>query len=171
MATSTARSASTGRFMTASRESRQASPIPSSPRRYLIDNSVWARLSTDPIVVAALKSVVDLAHPDDVLICAPIALEVGFSARTGEDHSRITKQLAAFAECSRHPTADEVLHVQNKLWRAGLVRAAGAVDCLIAAYAMKNVATLLHYDRDFEHIATVVPELRHQWIVPRGSID
>ncbi|MEQ1737888.1 MAG: hypothetical protein ABL886_15955 [Rhodoglobus sp.] len=39
------------------------------------------------------------------------------------------------------------------------------MDTLIAAYAIKNDATLLHYDRDFDHIGTVVPELRHQWII------
>jgi hypothetical protein len=38
-------------------------------------------------VVAALNSVVDLARPDDVLICPPIVLELGFSARTGPDRS------------------------------------------------------------------------------------
>ncbi|MEO8095927.1 MAG: hypothetical protein ABI632_13485, partial [Pseudolysinimonas sp.] len=59
---------------------------------------------------------------------------------------------------------------QSGLWGSGLLRAAGAVDTLIAAYAIKNDVTLLHYDRDFEHIASVTPALKHQWIVPRGSL-
>ncbi|WP_394771152.1 PIN domain-containing protein [Lacisediminihabitans sp.] len=142
-----------------------------SPSRYLIDNSVWARLSTDASVVAAVKSVVDLARPDDVLICPPIALELGFSARTGSDHSALMAQLAAFPECRDHPTNEEAMLIQNRLWNAGLVRSAGAMDSLIAAYAIKNEAVLLHYDRDFDYIASVMPEFHAQWIVPRGSID
>ena len=149
----------------------QPAALPPKPRRYLIDNSVWARLSTDPAVVAALKAIVDLAHPDDVMVCAPIAAEIGFSARTGEGHSVLTSQLTAFAECSEHPTSDDVLQLQNSLWTAGLVRAAGAMDTLIAAYAIKNDAILMHYDRDFEHLASVAPTLRHEWIVPRGSVS
>jgi len=171
MATRTIRSGKSGKFTTVTPTSRRVSPAPAAPRRYLIDNSVWARLSTEPVVVAALKAVVDLEHPDDVLVCAPIALEVGFSARTGDGHSILTKQLTAFAECSKHPSADDVLQVQNKLWSGGLLRAAGAMDTLIAAYAIKNEATLLHYDRDFEHIAAVMPAFQHQWVVPRGSIS
>lgn len=139
--------------------------------RYLIDNSVWARLSTDPSVVDALKAVVDLANPDDVLICPPIAMEVGFSARTGPDHTALMTQLEAFPECGEHPSVEDAMLVQNRLWNGGLLRAAGAMDTLIAAYAMKNGATLLHYDQDYEHIATVAPGFRHQWIVPRGSIS
>jgi hypothetical protein len=30
--------------------------------------------------------------------------------------------------------------------------------------------TVLHYDRDFEHIAKVTGQ-SHQWIVPAGSVD
>jgi predicted nucleic acid-binding protein len=141
------------------------------PSRFLIDNSVWGRLSTDPSVVTALKSIVNLARPDNVLVCPPIVVEVGFSARTGRDHSVLMKQLTAFAQCAEHPTTDEAMLIQNRLWNGGLLRSAGAMDTLIAAFAIKNDATLLHYDSDFEHIAAVMPAFRHQWIVPRGSLS
>ncbi len=136
----------------------------------MIDNSVWSRLSTEPEVVVALKQLLDLASPDDVLICPPIAAEVGFGARSGRDHSTLVEQLSAFTECPHHPTSGEILDIQSKLWNGGLLRAAGAVDTVIAAYAIKNGATLLHYDRDFDHIAAVTSSFRQRWIVPRGSI-
>jgi predicted nucleic acid-binding protein len=140
-------------------------------RRFLIDNSVWARLSTSELVTAALRSLVDLAIPDDVLVCPPIALEVGFSARNADAHAALMNELSAFAQCDAHPTTEEAGLIQFRLWNSGLLRAAGAMDTLIAAYAIKNRATLVHYDRDFEHIAAVMPELDHQWIVPRGSVS
>lgn len=120
--------------------------------------------------MVALKQVLDVANPEDVLICPPIAAEVGFSARNGADHTALMQRLTSFAECSEHPASGEVLEIQNKLWNGGLLRAAGAIDTLIAAYALKNDAIVLHYDRDFDHIATVVPGFRHEWIVPRGSV-
>ena len=76
-----------------------------------------------------------------------------------------------FAECTERPTVDDALDIQSRLWNGGLLRAAGATDALIAAYAIKNNATVLHYDRDFEHIASVVPGFHHRWILPRGSVD
>ena len=79
-------------------------------------------------------------------------------------------ELAAFPECVRTPTPHAALKIQNALWVAGRVRAAGTIDTLIAAYALANDATVLHFDSDFDHIATVIPAFRHQWIVPRGSI-
>lgn len=108
--------------------------------------------------------------PQDLLVCPPVALEYGFSARTGTDHSRIMGQLAAFPECALHPSPDEALEIQSLLWNGGLLRAAGTIDTLIAAYAIKNDATVLHYDRDFEHIASVTSGFRQRWIVPPGSI-
>jgi predicted nucleic acid-binding protein len=140
------------------------------PTRYLIDNSVWARLAAHPEVAAALKAKLDLIRPDNALICSPIVLEVGFSARSGPEHSIVMRNLEAFPECSAHPEAADALLIQNTLWNHGLLRAAGAMDTLIAAYAIKNRATLLHYDRDFEHIASVMGDFRHEWIVPRGTL-
>lgn len=140
------------------------------PVSYLIDNSVWARLA-HPEVAAALKLKLDLVRPDNALICAPIVLEVGFSTRTGAEHSELLRFLHAFPECTIHPDSADALQIQNKLWNKGLLRAAGAMDTLIAAYAIKNGATLLHYDRDFEHIASVTTSFRHEWIVPRGSLN
>lgn len=61
----------------------------------------------------------------------------------------MTELLSAAA----HPTAVQALDLQEQLWAHGYVRAAGALDCLIAAYAIVNDATLLHSDRDFEYIA------------------
>lgn len=138
--------------------------------RFLIDNSVWARLTTEPTVRAAFESLVIANRPSSILICPPIAAEYGFSARNGVDHTRMMGSLSAFAECDEAPNSAQVLAVQNAVWNAGLVRAAGAMDTIIATYAIQNEATVIHYDRDYELIAGVVSQLHHQWIVPRGSL-
>jgi len=58
-----------------------------------------------------------------------------------------------------------VLDIQSALWNAGLVRAAGSLDILIAGYAMVNNATVLAADHDFDHIARVA-DLQHEYIAP-----
>ncbi len=45
------------------------------------------------------------------------------------------------------------------------MRGAGAVDILIAAYAIANDATILSADRDFDHIAAVT-DLAHEYVAP-----
>ncbi|PZQ90604.1 MAG: VapC toxin family PIN domain ribonuclease [Leifsonia xyli] len=117
-----------------------------------------------------LKKIVDLVRPGDLLVCPPVALGYGFTAPMPKAHATLADQLEAFGQCDAHPTQDEVLNIQSRLWSGSLLRAAGAVDTLIAAYAMKNDAAVLHYARGFEHIASVVPGFVHRWIVPRGSI-
>lgn len=167
MATTNAR---TGRFVSRSRTSGRVVRAPKRPTRFLIDTSVWARLATTPEVVEELKKLVELVSPTDLLVCPPVAVEYGFTARTGKDHSKLMEQLDAFGASDVHPTREDVLALQSRLWNGGLLRAAGATDTLIAAYALKNNAAVLHYDRDFEHIASVVPGFSHKWILPRGSI-
>lgn len=138
-------------------------------RRYLVDNSVWQRLSKSA-VRAAFDAIRAPIRPGSVLTCPPVVAEVGFSARNGADHSTVTAYLAAFPGCREHPDTSLVLAIQNALWHKGLVRSVGAIDTLIAAYAVVNGTTVLHYDSDFEHIASVRPDFRHRWIVPRGSL-
>ena len=58
-----------------------------------------------------------------------------------------------------------MLSIQSALWHAGLVRAAGPLDILIAAYAIMNDATVLASDRDFGFIAQV-SELQFEYLEP-----
>ena len=44
--------------------------------------------------------------------------------------------------------------------------AVGAMDVLIAAYALKSDATVIHLDRDFERVASVIPQFSQRWLIP-----
>ena len=61
------------------------------------------------------------------------------------------------------------LDIQAALWRGRLVRAVGLPDLLIAAVAERERVILLHYDSDYEHIASITGQPM-QWVVPRGSV-
>ncbi|HEY5848818.1 MAG TPA: hypothetical protein VIT42_18710, partial [Microlunatus sp.] len=73
--------------------------------------------------------------PWSILTCPPVVADVGFSARSGTDHDAVRRFLGEFPECGTHPTAALVLDIQGALFKAGLIRAVGAMDTLIAAYA------------------------------------
>lgn len=142
-----------------------------SPERFLIDNSAWARLHSSAAITAEFRTIALNVSPSNILFSPPTVAEIGFSARSGREHEEMMRRLSAFGTADLAPTSHEVLRIQNAIWTAGLVRAVGAMDVLIAAYAIANSATVLHYDSDFGHIRSAVPEFRHRWIVPRGSLE
>lgn len=139
--------------------------------RFLIDNSAWQRVQSEPTVREAIEGIIRTTAPDDILICPPIAAEYGYSARSEADHVRMVGTLlSAFSDCSVKPDVKDSFEVQAALFAAGMGRAAGAIDVLIATYALVNDATVLHYDRDFEHIARAFSPFKQQWVVPAGSL-
>lgn len=137
--------------------------------RFLIDNSVWQR-QNKPIVRTAMDHLLARQSPSSILTCPPVVAEVGFSARSGADHDAVRRFLQEFPECDLHPPIALVLDIQNALFNGGLLRAVGALDTVIAAYAIVNDATVMHYDGDFEFVARVRPDFRHEWIVDKGTL-
>lgn len=134
---------------------------------YLVDNSVWARLATgDPGITARLRRI-ERAPADLFVTCPPQVLEFCHSARTPEEHARYRERISLGFPLERAPDESLVLDLQAALWGAGLVRAAGAVDLLMAGYAIANDATVLTADHDFDHIARV-SDLRHEYVAPSG---
>lgn len=135
----------------------------------LVDTSVFARLARDELIRRQLSVLTRTFTARRILLCPPVAAEVGFMARNGKDHALVADLLGHFAECATAPTTEQTLSIQHALWQGGLVRAACVMDTVIAAYAIANKLAVLHYDSDFEHIATAVPHFQHSWIVPRGA--
>lgn len=135
--------------------------------RYLVDTSVFARLTKSGVATAFAP----LAAEGQVAVCGPVVFELGFGARTLDDHRRLTGGLTAFAPV---PTGEgdhqRALEVQAALAAAGQHRAISLVDALVAAVAESRQLIVLHYDEDFELIAGATGQ-PHRWIVPRGSVD
>lgn len=97
-------------------------------------------------------------------------LEIGFSARSGEEWDESTTALHVMALI---PTTTEhflrARQVQRLLAVRGL-RGRKIPDLLVAAAAEERGLTVFHYDADFDHIAQVTGQVV-EWIVPRGSAD
>ncbi|MEN2742222.1 VapC toxin family PIN domain ribonuclease [Microbacterium sp. X-17] len=116
---------------------------------YLVDNSIWQKVSSSPAIARRLREVT----PQHLLItCPPQVLEYCHSARSPEEYEKLREHMAGFLEAWEHPSESEALGIQQSLWDNGAVRAAGAFDCLIAAYAVANDAVILNSDQDFGFI-------------------
>jgi predicted nucleic acid-binding protein len=138
--------------------------------RFLVDNSVLQRLPRSPEVQAAIAKILDV---NDELCCCSLSLdEFAFSARSFAEHAEGSRRLrTSFLYLPQSPATDQiVVDIRTALWRTGKGRAAGVIDVAMAALAVSSSAAILHYDSDFDHIASVYPDLRAKWVVPQGAI-
>ena len=97
-------------------------------------------------------------------------LEVGYSARNAEEWDRLLGALDAFDRVET--TAGHVrraLEVQRMLAQRSQ-RGRKIPDLLIAAAAEELDVAVLHYDADFDLIASVTGQ-RCQWVVPAGTAE
>jgi predicted nucleic acid-binding protein len=136
--------------------------------RYLIDTSAAARWPK-PKVAARLDR---LALAGELAICAITALELGFSARSGDDHQRLVHQVGHVYTWV--PTEDRstrrAVQVQGELARRGQHRTVRLPDLLVAAVAEQSDLVVLHYDRDFDRVAAVTGQAC-EWVVPPDTAD
>jgi predicted nucleic acid-binding protein len=133
---------------------------------FLLDTSVVKRLGRLQVreVVEPLAATGELARPS---ICD---LEVGYSARNAEEWDQLVGALAAFDRIET--TAAHVrraLQVQRLLAQRSQ-RGRKIPDLLVAAAAEELDVAVLHYDADFDLIASVTGQ-RCQWVVPTGSVE
>jgi predicted nucleic acid-binding protein len=104
--------------------------------------------------------------------CSMTDLELLFSVRNGAEHRARRDDLALrFLRVpidQRH--FDRAVEVQGLLAEEAQHRAVSIPDLIVAAAAEHAGLTVLHYDADFELIATVTAQPT-EWVVPRGSVD
>lgn len=93
------------------------------------------------------------------------------SARDSSEATRISTWLHAFDYLRTDDNAfTRALEIQRHALNAGFHRALSLPDLLIAATAQLNRRTVLHYDGDFDMIASLTGQPT-EWVVPPGSAD
>ncbi|MDQ3409802.1 MAG: PIN domain-containing protein [Actinomycetota bacterium] len=135
---------------------------------HLADTSALAR-SVHTVVANRLDTLRDAGR---LATCSIIDLEVLIGARSGDEH-RQTRQNRVFANeliPIEQPVLDRALDVQEALADRGAHRGAPLQDLIIAAAAERARVTLLHYDADFDLIASVTGQ-PCEWVVERGTVD
>ncbi len=133
---------------------------------FLIDTSVWTRKG-QPDVAQRLH---DLAARDEVWTCRAVDLEVLYSERARRA-ARSTWQRRLLLEAPITPDVlERSLDVGVLMADAGHHRGAKSMDLIIAAAAEAAGLTVLHYDRDFDRIASVTGQ-PVEWVAPAGTLD
>jgi len=149
-----------------------SAPQPVAPldERHLVDSTVWSKVRTTsrPDLAEWFNAMV---RADLVATCEPVVLELLRSARNASACAHQSEMLGLLPIAPTGPNAfRRALVVQAALAARGQHRGVPPVDLLIAASAEAAGLPLLHYDHDFDLIASVT-EQRCRWLVPSGSLS
>jgi predicted nucleic acid-binding protein len=133
---------------------------------HLLDTSVLTRLR-EPAVREAIE---ERARRDELARAGISDLEIGFSARNSAEWDSLADAMEVFELVES--TAEHVRRARQaqRLLASRHQRGHKLPDLLVAAAAEARSLTVLHYDADFDLIASVTGQ-SCQWVVPAGSID
>lgn len=114
--------------------------------------------STGSVVEVALCALHDGPQFHELALCGPVVMEL----RMGAQSDRALSELNAWMMDLRYvPIEDRADFLEAaRLYREARARGVTVrkpIDCLIAALAIRQDASLLHLDRDFDHLAKVSP--------------
>ena len=134
---------------------------------YLGDTSALARI-TQPQVAERLGPLLESGL---VARCTPTDLEAGFSSTSSASRRAMRGARSAWPFIAMDQSVlDRAVEVQDVLVEQGQQRGAKIADLLIAAAAEAAGVVVLHYDGDFDLIASVTGQPT-EWIVPAGTVS
>lgn len=125
---------------------------------HLIDTSAWVEYlrATGSAADVAVTQLVEANAP--IAITEPVIMELLAGARGPANFRRLGVMTSGLPLMAVEPACD--YHEAAAIFR--LARMGGQtirsmVDCLIAAVGLRRDATVVHFDADFEVIASCVP--------------
>jgi hypothetical protein len=120
----------------------------------LVDTSAWIELLRASGHPAHITLRHHLMRRSPIATTEPVVMELLAGVQRGEERSRLRARLMALPLLAVRGLVD--YEVAADLYRACRSRGATVrklIDCLIAAVAIREGATVLHNDRDFEALA------------------
>lgn len=139
---------------------------------YLIDMSAWARLQHPKLSRARSEHVAQAITDGRVHACPPFLLELGYSARNHPDYAALmalVHDAMPFVPLTPECVAD-ALRMQEQLARSSHHRVKPN-DLMVAAIAIENDLTVLHFDKHYPIIAQRASrDLRTEWLAPGKSL-
>lgn len=134
-------------------------------RRYLIDTSVLARADIDTVG----DRIESLALAGRFWTCRMVDLEVIYASRA-RDVTEVIEERFALPEAPVTPAVmDRALQVAGLLAAARAHRGAKPADLVIAAAAEAAGLVVLHYDADYDRIASITNQAT-EWVMPKGIL-
>lgn len=139
----------------------------------ILDNSAWSRLLGGRVPASVARRWEEALARDEVLICDPFRIEALYSARDAKDYMSLSEELDALAQapCDRvvWQIAQSAQHALASDRR--ISHRIKPVDLLIAAAAHHYGVGVLHYDHDFDTLATHAGlSFDSHWLAKRGTL-
>ena len=135
---------------------------------FLADKSALTRRDARPEVRAVLEP---LLIAGEIATCGIVDLELLYSASGRATYRALAEALRGMPRVPLEEAATRrALEVQAMLAERSQHRAVPLPDLLVAACAERAGLTVLHYDADFDLIASVTGQPT-EWVVPRGLVD
>ena len=135
---------------------------------FIADTSAWARAHHARVRGDWSKAL----RGGQLATCPIVSLELLYSTRSGEDFDRLAEDLAHLRDVpvTRSVTNAAVQALRRLAHTQPLLhRSVKLPDLLIAAAAEDAAIGVLHYDADFDTLASVL-HFESRWIAPRGSL-
>lgn len=135
--------------------------------RYLADKSALARLH-HPQVAAVLAPLIEAGL---VATCPMIELGMLWSTRSAQEFAEVRADRGLGYESLPIEDVDwrRAIDVMAELWSSGRPRSVPLPDLLIAATAERHQVSVLHYDADFDVIASITAQ-PVDWVVAAGTV-
>jgi len=139
--------------------------------RRLLDTSAWVRFGHPGLGVERAETIAGAVEAGQIVICLPFLLEAGYSARDGAEHDRLLEELGSLPRVLVDEEVERrALDAQRQLARIGHHRLP-PVDLLVAALADRHGIGVLHYDRDYDVLASRTDlRFESEWLAERGVL-
>jgi predicted nucleic acid-binding protein len=138
-------------------------------RPSLVDTAVWtwARDRRYPALADWFNAE---ARSGRVLVCDLVVMELVRLAANGARARELAERLHAFEPLPMPESLwSRAREVQLAMAASGDHRRVPPTDLAIAITAELSDVPLVHYDRDYERIATITKQ-HHSWFVPNGTL-
>jgi len=131
----------------------------------LADKSAWEQARYDR---GARDRLHELREAKQLATCVVSISELLYSARNAAELARLRLDLSSLPYLHMTAAAErQVEELMTSLAARGQHRTP-IPDLMLAAIAHTNSAIVLHYDSDYERIASVTGQA-HEWVIPRGT--
>lgn len=140
--------------------------------RYLIDMSAWARLLHPTLPRRRSEHVAQAMMDGRMHACPPFLLELGCTATNHSDYAglmALVDDAMPFVPLTES-AVDDARRMQENLALSSHHRVKPN-DLLLAAIAIENDLTVLHFDKHYAVIAErSARDLREEWLAPATSL-
>jgi len=120
----------------------------------LVDTSAWVEFDRATGSPSDVRLTELIGQTAEIAVTEPVIMEVASGARTTQREWQLRRLLARFQLLPFDSIVDfdGAVHVYRTC-RASAVTPRGLIDCMIAAVATRNGASILAHDRDFARVA------------------